>query len=101
MEDRKQRIVISGVEGPNQPKNYSFPLRSFGTKGEKICLGGEWFNQWLWLDYKEPTDTVLCFYCSQANQKKLIPPGLSCKREESFITRDLSIGKMLVQALSE
>ena len=71
-EDHEQRFMMSGVEGPHQPKKYSFPSPSFGTKGENRCFKGVRFQQWLWLDCKEPTDSVVCFYCSQANQKKLM-----------------------------
>ena len=86
-EEQEQGFMMSGVEGPHQPKKYSFPSRSFGTKGENRCFKGVWFQQWVWLDYKEPTDSVVCFYCSQANQKNLIPAGLHSKRDESFITK--------------
>ena len=73
--------------GPHQPKEYSFPLRDFGRKGEKRSFKSAWFNEWPWLDYNEKNDSVICFYCSCANKKKLLPKGLFSKREETYISK--------------
>lgn len=59
--------------GPNQPKSFRFPSRSFGTKGNKRSFKPAWFVEWPWLDYVEGKDSVLCFYCSEAHRKKLLP----------------------------
>ena len=62
---------MSGVEGPHQPKKYSFPYRSFGTKGENRCFKGVWFQQWLWLDYKELHTASTVFHHQASHQDNL------------------------------
>ena len=72
---------------PHQPRNFRFPARSFGSKGEKRPFKAAWFDTWPWLDYREISDSVLCHYCSRANDRKLLARGLYGKREETFATK--------------
>ena len=71
----------------HQPKRFVFPKRSFGTKGEKRAFNPAWFDRWSWLDYNEANDHVVCFYCSRAHRRNLLPDGFSRKREETYVTR--------------
>ena len=41
-----------------------------------------------WLHYREADDTVLCFYYSSSDSKKLLPSGLCSKRDESFVSKN-------------
>lgn len=74
------------VEGPHQPKKYSFPARQFGNKGEKRSFKVAWFDSWKWIDYHEVSDSVTCYYCSRASTQKLLTKGLYGKREEAFLS---------------
>lgn len=35
---------------------------------------------WPWIRYKGVSDSVICFYCSNAHERKLLPEGLYGKR---------------------
>ena len=63
------------VDCVHQPKKFTFPKRSFGTKGEKRAFNPAWFDKWSWIDYSGTSDHVTCFYCSRANRKNLLPDG--------------------------
>ena len=65
------------VAAPHQPKKFSFPPRSFGSKGEKCLFRLTWFEKWSRLHYREVSDSVVCFYCSSVHQCKLLPEGLT------------------------
>ncbi len=69
----------------NQPKKLSFPSRSFGKKGEKRSFKSSWFDTWPWLHYLEGKDSMLCFYCSQATEKKLLQKD-NCNTHPAFIS---------------
>ena len=77
----------SHSSGPNQPKKFSFPTRSFGKQGETRSFKPGWFDSWPWLDYREVSDSVLCFYCSHANCSNLLNKALYSKRDESFVSK--------------
>ena len=47
-------------KGPNQPKNFKFPQRTFGNSTKKRSFQPVWFEQRPWLHYVEKTDMVLC-----------------------------------------
>lgn len=74
-------------DSPHQPRRLKFPERSFGRKGEKRSFKAAWFDTWAWLDYREVSDSVVCYYCSRANDKNLLTSGLYGKREETFLTK--------------
>ena len=71
---------------PNQPKNFRFPLRSFGNKGEKRSFQPSWFEKRPWLDYQETSDSVICLYCSSASKRKLLTESLYKKKENVYIS---------------
>ena len=75
----------------HQPKRFVFPRRSFGTKGRKRAFNPAWLDKWSWLDYKEANDHVVCFYCSRAHRRNLLPDGFSRKHEETGV---LPTGRM-------
>ena len=78
---------IGLVLAPHQPKNISFTPRSFGSKGEKCSFKPAWFEKWSWLHYREASDSVICFYCSSAHERKLLPERLYSKREDTYVTK--------------
>ena len=75
------------MDAAHQPRNFTFPKRSFGSKGEMRSFKPGWFDKWPWLDYCETSDRVVCFYCSRASKRDLLPSGYSCKREETYVTK--------------
>ena len=44
-------------------------------------------SKWSWLDYNEANYHVVCFYCSRANRRNLLPDGFRQKYEETYVTR--------------
>ena len=71
----------------HQLRIFSFPLRSFDSKGEKRSFKATLFYTWPWLHYREVSDSVICYYCSRANEGKLLASGLYSKREETYISK--------------
>lgn len=53
---------------PNQPK-LKFPKCTFGK--QKRSFSDTWYQSYPWLHYVQENDTVLCFYCATAVQRKL------------------------------
>ena len=80
-------MASSSYGSANHPVNFAFPKHSFGTKGEKRAFNASWFQKWPWLDYNESNDSVLCFYCSKADEKNLLPSGLYSKRDLAFVSK--------------
>ncbi len=87
MEDRKQRIFISRVQGPNQPKNYSFPLVLLEQKEKRDVSGESGLISGYGWTTRNPQIQFYVSIAPRPTRKKLIPPGLSSKREKSFITK--------------
>jgi len=79
--------MASASGSANQPMQFTFPKRSFGNKGDKRAFNSSWFQKWTWLDYNEANDSVLCFFCSRADEKNLLPSGLYGRRDLAFITK--------------
>ena len=67
---------MAEAHGPHQPRQFAFPVRAFGSKGEKRSFKPAWFDEWSWLHYRELTDSVVCYYSSQASEKNLLPQSL-------------------------
>ncbi len=78
--------VASG-RSANQLVNFAFPKHSFGSKGDKRSFNSFWFQRWPWLDYNEANDSVVCFFCSTAEETNLLPCSLYGKRDLAFITK--------------
>ena len=51
------------------PANFRFPSKQVGDK--KRSAQHQWFQKWAWLTYDVTLDTVFCFPCKKAYQKKL------------------------------
>ena len=49
------------TDAAHQPRNFTFPKRSFGSKAEMRSFKPGWFDKWPWLDYCETSDCVVCF----------------------------------------
>ena len=58
---------------PNQPRNLSFPLKSYGNRNRSFQLG--WFDRHPWLHYVESLDAVFCHTCIKAVASNLIASG--------------------------
>ena len=82
-------VDLERTDSPHQPKRFCFPARSFGNKGEKRSFKPAWFDTWSRLDYREVSDSVLCYYCSRANDRNLLCRGLYGKREDTFLINGL------------
>jgi len=67
--------------------NQGSTIYSFGSKGEKRSFKASWFDTWLWLNYQEASDSVICFYCCQASNRNLLMKGLYGWHKEAFITK--------------
>ena len=63
------------TDAVHQPRNFTFPKHSFGSKGEMRSFKPGWFDKWPWMDYYETSDRVVCFYCSRASNRDLLPSG--------------------------
>ena len=85
--DKAQIAASDLVPVPHQPKKFSFPPRSFGSKGEKRSFRPIWFEKWSWLYYREVSDSVICFYCLSAHKRKLLSEGLYSKREDTYVKK--------------
>ena len=55
---------------PNQPRNSSFPSKSYGNRNRSFQLG--WSDHHLWLHYIKSLDAVFCHTCIKAVASNLI-----------------------------
>lgn len=58
---------------PNQPRNLSFPSKSYGNRNRSFQSG--WFDRHPWLHYVECLDAVFCHTCIKAVASNLISSG--------------------------
>ena len=58
---------------PNQPRNLSFPSKSYGNRNRSFRSG--WFDRHAWLHYVESLDAVFCHTCIKAVASNLISSG--------------------------
>ena len=58
---------------PNQPKNLSFPSKSYGNRNRSFQSG--WFDRHPWLHYVESLDAVFCHISIKAVARNLISSG--------------------------
>ncbi len=72
-------------EKPCQPKDYNFPKRVFGKKGDTSrAFQSHWFKIWTFLHYDEAKDVVFCHTCMVAAKRKMLstnnldPAFVSC-----------------------
>ena len=67
------------------PKDFHFPRRKFGSKGEERPFLAEWRAKFHWLHYHVGKDIVLCHVCMRAElEKKFLA---STKRDAAFIMK--------------
>ena len=70
MSKRKLEDVPDIGDVPNQPKQFRFPDRDFGTsKVTKRRFVKDWFDKYPWLHYDEGNDRAFCHTCVTAFQK--------------------------------
>ena len=58
---------------PNQPRNLSFPSKSYGNRNRSFQSG--WLDRHPWLHHVESLDAVFCHTCIKAVASKLISSG--------------------------
>ena len=59
--------VYIASKSPNQPKNFKFPAKTFGSKKlTKRSFQPAWFERYEWLHYDETRDVVFCHICLKA-----------------------------------
>ncbi len=90
---------VSLLEGPFQPKNYVFPRKQFSSSKYKRSFNAAWFSQWPWLHYRINTDSVLCFTCVYAIQKKLMT--VSSRKDNAFMDNGFCNWKKATEKFSE
>ena len=73
--------LASVSQGPNQPKSFKFPTKTFGNNTKKRSFQPAWFDQRSWLHYDEETDTVFCNTCLKAIQNNMLS---STKADPAF-----------------
>ena len=64
--DLNSQVTIQAVstDGPNQPKDFTFPKCDFPGCGKRSAQSA-WFNTWKWLDYDQTLDTIkMLLLCS-------------------------------------
>ena len=66
---------------PSQPRNLSFPYKSYGHRNRSFQSG--WFDRHPWLHYVESLDAVFCHTCIKAVASNLI----SSENADSVFTR--------------
>ena len=69
----------------NQPRNYSYPKRTF-WKDERSFLPS-WYKKWNWLLYDEAEDSVYCIICTNAYHQNMIN---DIKVDHSFVKKGYS-----------
>lgn len=73
------------------PKDFQFPKRKFGSKGEERSFRAEWCTKFPWLHYDSSKDIALCHVCMRAEfEKKFLA---STKRDVAFLTKGFTYWK--------
>ena len=81
------------------PRDFRFPKRKFGKKGEERSFRSDWCTKFPWLHYNVGKDVALCHVCMKAEfEKKSLA---STKRDSAFITRGFSYWKNGSPAFTE
>ena len=75
-EDLSSSTSSSIPKEPNQPKLH-FPKQKFGSQQRAFCA--KWYERFPWLHYLQEEDSVLCFYCATAVQRKTPLTGYTDK----------------------
>ena len=79
-------------------RSYAFPVRIFGSKGEKLSFRAEWCAKYDWLHYDCVADAAFCYLCMTAeHEKKFLA---STKRDPAFINRGYTNWKDATTAFS-
>ena len=63
-------------------RNYVFPVRMFGSKGEKRSFRAEWCAKYDRLHYDRVADAAFCHLCMTANHRTKIPFAFRRANEE-------------------
>ena len=95
----QQMAEIATAQGPHQRQKHCFPSRLFGTNGEERFFKWALFEEWLWLSYKETDYSVICFYCSHANQRNLLPKSFSSLQVGPILCQQSTLNPLLTKDL--
>jgi len=79
-------------------KSYEFPVRTFGTKGEKRSFRSEWCAKYDWLHYDRTADAAFCHLCLTTEREKRFLA--STKRDPAFISKGYTNWKDATTAFS-
>ena len=60
------------------PKGYSFPVRTFGTKGEKRLFRSDWCVKYDWLHCDSTIDAAYCHLCMTTEHEKRFLASTKC-----------------------
>ena len=83
VEARASRCLLPPIgDKPNQPRNLSFPSKSYGNRNRSFQPG--WFDRNPWLHYSERKDASFCHNCIKAAASNMISSG---NADQAF-TRD-------------
>ena len=61
-----QRLLFN-PSCPHPPKLTSFPKRNYGKKQRSFFSA--WYDKYQWLHYQKQNDSVLCYYCTTAENR--------------------------------
>ena len=79
-------------------RSNAFPVRIFGSKGEKRSFRAEWCAKYDWLHYDCVADAAFCYLCMTAeHEKKFLA---NTKRDPAFINRGYTNWKDATTAFS-
>ena len=80
------------IQKPHQPKEFSFPKRSFGKKNvvQRAFLSS-WFDKWKWIHYEETADAAFCYVCMKADKAGKLKAN---SKDFAFHRRDLPTGRI-------
>jgi len=56
---------------------------------QKLRTTASWWTneKWPWLHHREVSDLVICYYCSSAHERELLPKRLYSKHEDTYVTK--------------
>ena len=78
---------------PNQPKDFKFPVSTFGNK-RRSCQAS-WFQDFPWLHYDASKDAVFCYICKHQHKKGNLQ--LAKNLEQTFISLGFTNWKKAVE----
>ncbi len=69
---REAGASLSEFDCPFQPKDFKFPTGHFRTDKFTCAFKLSWFEKFPWIHYVKDGDSLVCFSCVTAVEKKLV-----------------------------